>query len=296
MKILVIGKNGQLGKSIQNISYSVNSNYDFTFIGRKELDLSNNNAIVDYLDNYAFDIIINCAAYNFVDKAEKEREAAVQINHLAVKKIAEIANKKKIILLHVSTDYVFDGNSEALYNEDDKTNAVNFYGKSKLAGEQAILLAMPFNALIIRTSWVYSEYSNNFVDTIFKLSKNRKEINVVDDQIGSPTYAGDLAMTIFQLIEDEKFHKNLNKTQIYHYSNLGNCSWFDFAKEITQLAKLNIVINPISSSNYPTAAVRPRNTLMSKDKISDVFDIQISDWQDSLKFCIKKILSKKISK
>jgi dTDP-4-dehydrorhamnose reductase len=155
---------------------------------------------------------------------------------------------------------------------------------------------MPFNALIIRTSLVYSEYGNNFVDTIFKLSKDRKEINVVDDQIGSPTYAGDLAMTIFRLIEDEKFHKNLKKTQIYHYSNLGNCSWFDFAKEITQLAKLNIVINPISYSNYRTATVRPRNTLMSKDKISDVFDIQISDWQDSLKFCIKKILSKKISK
>jgi len=199
MRILVTGKNGQLGRSIQklvNTDTKIGNNQssnEFIFVGREELDLSSESGISHYFDNNdKFDIIINCTAYTQVDKAEQEVELANQINHLAVKQLASIASKQQARLIHISTDYVFDGESDKPYTEIDKTNPINVYGKTKLAGEKALQAVMPTNAMIIRTSWLYSEFGNNFVKTMLRLGKERDEINVVSDQIGSPTYATDL--------------------------------------------------------------------------------------------------------
>jgi dTDP-4-dehydrorhamnose reductase len=210
MRILVTGKNGQLGKSINKIVYThkCKNNYqqdnEFIFVGREELDLSNNSSIINYFDNHdKFDIIINCAAYTAVDKAEEEQELVNQVNHLAVKQLAGIAKEQKAKLIHISTDYVFDGESDKPYIETDKTNPINVYGKTKLAGEKVLQTVMPMNAIIIRTSWLYSEYGNNFVSTVLRLGKERDELNIVSDQIGSPTYATDLAGAILEIIKNK---------------------------------------------------------------------------------------------
>jgi len=294
MRILVTGKNGQLGKSINKIVNTGNSknNYqqdnEFIFVGREELDLSSESGISHYFDNNdKFDIIINCAAYTQVDKAEQEVELANQINHLAVKQLASIASKQQVRLIHISTDYVFDGESDKPYLETDKPNPINVYGKTKLAGEKALQEAMPNNAMIIRASWVYSEYGNNFVNTMLRLGKKRNELNVVSDQIGSPTYATDLAGAILEIIKNKEFKEISQATQIYHYSNKGEISWCDFAKEIFKIAKVDCKVNPITTQQYPTPAQRPKNTLMSKDKIAEIFSVKTLNWKESLKTCIK---------
>jgi len=293
MRILVTGKNGQLGKSIQKIineqGNSPRSNNeqqvnDFLFVGREELDLSSENNINYYFNNNdKFDIIINCAACTQVDKAEKETELANQINHLAVKQLASIASKQKAKLIHISTDYVFDGDSNKPYLETDKPNPINVYGKTKLAGEKALQEIMPTNAMIIRTSWVYSEYGNNFVKTMLNLGKERDELNVVSDQIGSPTYATDLAGAILEIIDNKDKKQS---TEIYHYSNEGEISWYDFAKEIFELVDIRCAVKPITTQQYPTPARRPKNTLMNKAKIAKTFSVGISDWKESLNTCI----------
>ncbi|HIC40080.1 MAG TPA: dTDP-4-dehydrorhamnose reductase [Piscirickettsiaceae bacterium] len=292
MKILVIGKTGQLGQSINEIVSKMQSCDEFVFVGRDELDLSDKDGVVSYFENNNFDIIINCAAYTAVDKAESEIELANRINHLAIQKIATIANKQQIKLIHISTDYVFSGESNIPYLESDVVNPINIYGKTKLAGEQAVLETMPTDATIIRTSWVYSEYGNNFVDTMLRLGKERDELNVVSDQIGSPTYAVDLAMAILHIIQNEEFLNSGQKTQIYHYSNEGSCSWFDFAKEIFELTNIQCTVNPITTEQYPTTTQRPRNTLMNKDKITKTFGINIPYWEVSLKTCIAALKKK----
>ncbi|MDB4027275.1 dTDP-4-dehydrorhamnose reductase [Candidatus Thioglobus sp.] len=288
MKILVIGKNGQLGRSIQktvNTDTKIVNNHspnDFIFVGREELDLSSENSISHYFDNNKFDIIINCAAYTQVDRAEQEAELASQINHLAVKKLASIASNQQARLIHISTDYVFDGESNKPYLETDTPNPINVYGKTKLAGEKALQTVMPMNAIIIRASWLYSEYGNNFVSTMLKLGKEQNELSVVSDQIGSPTYAADLADAILEIIMHKKFRDLVQTTQIYHYSNEGEISWHEFAKEIFKLAEIDCKVCPITTQQYPTPAKRPRNTLMNKDKIAKVFNIKISNWKSSL--------------
>ncbi len=292
MKILVIGKSGQLGQSINKIVSNTQSSNEFVFVGRDELDLSNENNVASYFENNDFDIIINCAAYTAVDKAESEVELANQVNHLGVKQLAQIANKQKAKLIHISTDYVFDGESDEPYLESNITNPINTYGKTKLAGEQAVLVAMQYGAIIIRTSWVYSEYGHNFVDTMLRLGKERDGLNVVSDQIGSPTYAGDLAMAILHIIQTEVFLNSSQETQIYHYSNEGICSWFDFAKEIFAFANIQCTISPIITEQYPTPAQRPTNTLMDKDKISQTFGVNIPYWKESLKTCIEILKEK----
>jgi len=292
MKILVIGKNGQLGQSINKIVSNTQSNNEFVFVGRDQLDLSNENNVASYFESNDFDIIINCAAYTAVDKAESEVELANQVNHLGVKQLAQIANKQKAKLIHISTDYVFDGESDESYLESNITNPINTYGKTKLAGEQAVLVAMQNGAIIIRTSWVYSEYGHNFVDTMLRLGKERDELNVVSDQIGSPTYAGDLARAILHIIQTEVFLNSSQETQIYHYSNEGICSWFDFAKEIFAFANIQCTISPIITEQYPTPAQRPTNTLMDKDKISQTFGVNIPYWKESLKTCIEILKEK----
>jgi len=288
MRILVTGENGQLGRSIQKlvntdtkIDNNQNSN-DFIFVGREELDLSSKSNISHYFNNNKFDIIINCASYTAVDKAEQEAELANQINHLAVKQLASIANMQQARLIHISTDYVFDGESNKPYIETDIPNSINVYGRTKLAGEKAMQAVMPMNALIIRTSWLYSEYGNNFVSTMLRLSKERDELNVVSDQIGSPTYATDLADAILEIIKNKEFSESDQTTQIYHYSNEGNISWCDFAKEIFKLANVNCKVLPILTKEFVTSADRPKNTSMSKNKIWQELGVETFSWENSL--------------
>ena len=292
MRILVTGKNGQLGRSIQkivNTGTKIDNNQspnDFIFVGREELDLSSESSISQYFDNNKFDIIINCAAYTQVDRAEQEAELASQINHLAVKKLASIASNQQARLIHISTDYVFDGERNKPYLETDTPNPINVYGKTKLAGEKALQTVMPMNAIIIRASWIYSEYGNNFVSTMRRLGKDRDELNIVSDQIGSPTYAADLADAILEIIMHKKFRDVAQTTQIYNYSNEGKISWHEFAKEIFKIEKIGCEVDPVTSQQYPTPAKRPRNTIMKKDKIVKIFNIKISNWKSSLNTCM----------
>jgi dTDP-4-dehydrorhamnose reductase len=290
MKILVTGKNGQLGKSIQNIITGNEKNSEFVFVGREALDLSSQDSIINYFNNNSFDIIINCAAYTAVDKAEKEVELANYINHLAINKIAEISNRQEIKLIHISTDYIFDGISEKAYLESDDPSPLNIYGKSKLAGEVAVCAAMQKNAIIIRTSWLYSEHSNNFVDTILRKAQKFDELNVISDQFSSPTNASDLAKVIIQIINHKKFRNHDQLTQIYHYSSYGVCSWFEFAREILELANIDCQVNPIETKDYLTAARRPKYSLLNTDKIVKSFDLEIPFWKDSLKAYIDNLL------
>jgi len=286
MKILVTGKNGQLGKSIHKIVTNNEQTDEFVFVGREELDLSSTDSITDYFNHNNFDIIINCAAHTAVDKAEEEAVLANQINHLAVAQLAQIAKRQQAKLIHVSTDYVFNGESDKPYTETDATSPINIYGKTKLAGEQALKEIMPTDAIIIRTSWVYSEYGNNFVKTMLRLGKQRDELSVVGDQIGSPTYATDLANAILGTMQNKAFKEVGQETQVYHYSNAGEISWCEFAKEIFKLAGIQCSISPITTEQYPTPAKRPKNTLMNKDKIAETFSVNIPDWKESLNTCV----------
>ena len=290
MRILVTGKNGQLGKSINKVVNTGNgkNNYqqdnEFIFVGREELDLSSERSISHYFDrSNKFDVIINCAAYTAVDKAEEECELANQVNHLAVKQLANIANEQKAKLVHVSTDYVFDGTGGKPYKETDKTNPINIYGETKLAGEQSLKEIMPTNAIIIRTSWVYSEFGNNFVSTMLRLGKERDELNVVSDQIGSPTYVTDLAGAILEIIKSKEFREENQTTQIYHYSNEGEISWYEFAKEIFKIAKIDCKVNPITTQQYPTPAKRPRHVFIENKKIFDEYGVLVCFWKKSLR-------------
>ena len=289
MFILVTGANGQLGKTIKNLVERDNISHSFTFVSREQLDLSSLNDIQNYFKTHKFDLIINCAAYTAVDRAEHYKKDANMINHLAVKQIAEIAKSNNIKLIHISTDFVFDGLKHKPYFESDTTSPLNVYGNTKLAGENAVLSIMKFNAIIIRTSWIYSEYGNNFVDTILKLIQKKSDLNIVSDQIGTPTYARDLGQVILSIIESDKLIAPKKVSEIYHYSNEGECSWYDFAKEIVSISGSSCILNPINTEDYPLAAKRPKHVLMSKKKISKEFDLKIIFWRDSLKSCMKNL-------
>ena len=300
MRILVTGKNGQLGRSIQKIvsaDTKIDNNQstnDFIFVGREILDLNSESNISHYFsNNNKFDIIINCAAYTQVDSAEQEAELANQINHLAVKQLASIASNQRAKLLHISTDYVFDGESNKPYTETDTLNPINVYGRTKLAGEKALQALMPINAIIIRTSWLYSEYGNNFVSTMLKLGKEQDELSVVNDQMGSPTYAADLADAILEIIKHKKFTDLGQTMQIYHYSSEGEISWYEFTKEIFKIKRIKCKVNSITSQQYPATTKKPKNSLMSQDKIFEVFNIKISKWKSSLNTCMTILKQKK---
>lgn len=292
MRILVTGQNGQLGNSIRELVIAENymGSDEFIFIGRDEMNLNLENDINRYFEsNEYFDVIINCAAYTDVDGAESETKIADQINHLSVRRLATIAKEKKIRLIHISTDYVFDGESDEPYKETDMTNPINEYGRTKLAGEQAILNIMPFDGIVIRASWLYSEYGNNFLKTMLRLGQNENALNIVNDQIGSPTYANDLANAILEILTKKSFKEAGRKTQVYHYSNGGETSWYGFAKEIFKLNKIDCKVNGILSGEYPTPAKRPKNTVMNKDKIITAFGLHIDLWESSLKkSCLNK--------
>jgi len=292
MKILIIGKNGQLGKSINKIilKNQLHNHNQFVFTSRKELDLSIKDSIINYFNTNQFDIVVNCAAYTAVDKAESEEKKAKILNHIAIQEIALLLKNKKTKLIHISTDYVFDGEGKKPYKENDPPNPINVYGRTKLLGELAIIKNMPKNALIIRTSWLYSEFNVNFVTTMLKLGIERNQLSIVSDQIGAPTYATDLAKTILSITQNETFIQPNQPTQIYHYSNLGSCSWFDFAKKIFELANINCKISPIKTKDFESQAKRPLFSIMNKDKILSTFDLNIENWKESLNNCIKEII------
>lgn len=291
MYVLVTGANGQLGKSLNDLVSHNNSIHDFDFASKEHLDLSDFKNVRDYIEQNQFDVIINCAAYTSVDKAEIETNHANLINHLSVNNLAEIARDNNLKLIHISTDYVFDGLKRESYDENDFASPVNVYGKTKLDSESAIFSVMKVNALIIRTSWIYSLYGNNFVDTILKLCKTKNEVNVVSDQKGSPTFAKDLSNALLCIIDSEKFNKANQVSQIFHYSNDGICSWYEFAKEINSLAGTKCKINPIFTKDYPQDARRPKHVLLNKSKIVDFFDLEIIYWKHSLRKCIQVLSS-----
>jgi dTDP-4-dehydrorhamnose reductase len=286
-KVLVTGKSGQLGQSLLPLTQGL-SLPGVTYVGRDELDLSSAISISKYFEGKVFDVIINCAAYTAVDKAESEQVQANQINHLAVKQLAEIAKQQGCVLIHISTDYVFDGQNFKPYVEQDLTDPQSVYGETKLKGELAIQAINP-KGCIIRTSWVYSEFGNNFVKTMQRLGSERQELNIIFDQVGTPTYAGDLAQAILDIV-DNNFSNTEN--QIYHFSNEGVCSWYDFAKTIFEQSGINCKVSPIETKNYPTPATRPHYSLMNKAKIKTHFNISIPYWKDSLKICMQKLQEK----
>jgi dTDP-4-dehydrorhamnose reductase len=276
-KILVTGATGQLGSEIKAISKEF-PNYEFFFCTSSELNICNHASVREYLETNNINYIINCAAYTAVDKAETDVETAYAVNHLAVENLALLAAEKNIQLIHVSTDYVFDGTNNSPYIESDKPNPQSVYGSSKLAGEEAMCLANPKNSAIIRTSWVYSKYGNNFVKTMLRLANERNEINVVADQTGSPTNARDLALAIFKILPQLKN----DDVELLHYSNEGVCSWYDFAHFIFETTKADKKLSKINTAQFPTTAKRPANSLMDKTKIKSCYDIEVPFWKDSL--------------
>ena len=283
-KILVTGGKGQLGSELRIISASY-PQYVFTFIDLNELDLSKSQAIQAYFAQNTFDVVINCAAYTAVDKAESEVELTDLINHQAVATIAKIAKEKKTTLIHISTDYVFDGKNFRPYEESDPTNPVSVYGKTKCASENAILSIALENSVIIRTSWVYSSFGSNFVKTMLRLGKEREALNVIFDQVGTPTYARDLAQVILEILPQIANQVPV----IYHYSNEGVASWYDFAKTIFEISGIGCNLNPITTEQYPTPAVRPHYSLLNKGKIKKDFGVKIPYWKDSLKKCLQEL-------
>jgi len=285
--ILVTGSNGQLGSEIKELSSEYKHNFFFT--DRSELDISDKKALEDYLSRNDINIIINCAAYTAVDKAESDAINADKINHLAVKYLAQLAKERNIQLIHISTDYVFDGKNYKPYNEDDITNPNGVYGQTKLDGEKAIQDINPKNSIIIRTSWVYSSYGANFVKTMLRLGKEKDSLGVIYDQVGTPTYARDLAKTILDIIPNI----NNETVAIYNYSNEGVLSWYDFAKEIMRMAKLDCKVNPIETVDYPTPCARPHYSLLNKSKIKKEFNLTIPFWKDSLDECLRKMGERK---
>ncbi|MCL4433080.1 MAG: dTDP-4-dehydrorhamnose reductase [Epsilonproteobacteria bacterium] len=283
-KILVTGENGQLGSEIKEISSSY-TQHEFTFVDRNTLDLSNLCKLEDYFDDKTFDVIINCAAYTAVDKAENEIELANTINHRAVSLLAKIAKKKNMAFIHISTDYVFNGQNYCPYIEIDPTDPQGVYGRTKGDGENAILDVAPKNSIIIRTSWVYSSFGSNFVKTMLRLGKEKDTLGVIFDQVGTPTYARDLAKTILDILPKI----NNEAPEIYHYSNEGVASWYDFAQIIFELTNINCKVNAITTEEYPLPAPRPHYSLLNKSKIKNNFEITIPYWRDSLKECLKEL-------
>jgi len=284
--VLVTGSKGQLGSELQEEVSKVSlPDSHFFFTDKDELDISDQTEIKNFVETNHIDTIINCAAYTAVDKAEEDEISADKINHLAVRYLAEISKSNNIRLVHISTDYVFDGTNHKPYIESDMTNPNGVYGKTKLDGEKAMIDINPDNAIIIRTSWVYSSYGANFVKTMLRLGEDRDTLGVIFDQVGTPTYAKDLAQTILNILP--KIENN--NVEIYHYSNEGVCSWYDFSKTIFELSNINCQVNPIETKEYPTPAKRPHYSLLNKAKIKEDFDIEIPYWKSSVSECLKRL-------
>ncbi len=283
-EILITGSAGQLGNEISRLSVNFPQD-NFIFTDVEELNIANKQDIENFFNQRNIDFIVNCAAYTAVDLAEKEKELSTLINSTAVKNLAQISARFNATLIHISTDYVFDGRNYKPYYEDDPTNPISWYGKTKLEGEIQ-LNNFAKDAVIIRTSWLYSEFGKNFVKTITKYAQERDFLNVVSDQVGTPTYAKDLAKSILQIISN---YKPGNAVQTYHFSNEGVISWYDFAKAIIEITKIDCNINPIETKDYPTPAARPIYSVLNKTKIKTDYDVVIPYWRDSLIECLNKM-------
>ncbi len=287
MKILVTGSKGQLGSKIKDLSVDFQS-FSFSFTDLDELDITNFNSVLDFFKFEKPDIVINCAAYTAVDKAEDDYENAFKINALGPENLAKACNVHNSKFIHISTDYVFDGKErEKPYLESDFTSPQSVYGSTKLEGENLVLKNLQ-DAIIVRTAWLYSEYGQNFVKTMLNLAQSRTELSVVNDQVGSPTYAGDLAQAILQ-ISMQYFEENYWKSGVYHFSNLGKCTWFEFAKEIFKIKNINIKVNPVTSEEFPSKVKRPKYSVLDKEKIITTYKIDVPDWRDSLKIVLEKL-------
>lgn len=284
MKVLVTGSNGQLGRSII-MQVSNHPNIQFIFNDVDELDITDESSLKAFLQKNRIDALINCAGYTAVDKAETEREKAFLINTHAVKNLAKLSTEYGFLLLHISTDYIFDGKKTSPYIESDHPNPLSVYGLSKYEGENEILKHAK-RAIIIRTSWLYSEFGNNFVKTILRLAKEKSEIKVVNDQTGTPTYATDLAGFILKSLLNRSEIPGVN---LYNYSNEGVASWYDFAKTIVDFNHSRCTVIPITTEEYPLPACRPAYSVLSKEKINNEFKPNIPDWKESLKICIDNL-------
>ena len=284
MNILVTGANGQLGNEMRRLGAVSPNNYIFTDVA--ELDITNAAAVMDAVKTASVEVIVNCAAYTNVDKAESDEATAELINATAVANLAAAMKEVGGTLFHVSTDYVFGSEGNTPRTEDMPLNPLGVYGQTKLHGEQAILQS-GCKALIFRTAWLYSEFGNNFLKTMLRLTAEKEHLNVVFDQVGTPTYAGDLALAIFSIIEAGVYEGNEG---VYHFSNEGVCSWYDFAVEIAAAAgNTNCRINPCHSSEFPSPVTRPPYSVLDKTKIKSTFDIDIPHWRESMEYCIKRL-------
>lgn len=281
-RILVTGGNGQLGNELKDLAPSY-SQYEFVFTDLPELSITDEDAVESFFKEIKPSFLVNCAAYTAVDKAESEKEINDLINGTAVGILARACKNYGAKFIHISTDYVFDGNASNPLKETDKVDPVNAYGASKLLGEQ-LAIENDDDCIIIRTSWVYSFHGKNFVKTMIRLMSEKESIGVVSDQVGSPTYAADLAEAIMQIIDSGKWQAG-----IYNYSNEGIISWFDFANEIKRLIGSNCAINPLTTEQFPTPAKRPKYSVLDKTKIQQTFSVQLVDWKESLKHCIDKL-------
>ncbi len=282
MRILVTGAEGQLGRSLRRASAGATDSYLFTDVA--ELDITDREVVCGYITDNKIDIIINCAAYTDVERAESEEARAYLLNATAVGYLAEAARTNDALLIHISTDYVFMGGCCAMLTEESHPQPLNAYGRTKLAGEEAVR-ASGCHYMILRTAWLYSEFGKNFVRTMLRLTSEREEIRVVSDQLGTPTYAGDLAEALVGIISKRNFREGT-----YHYTNLGECSWWQFAKEIARLAGHdNCRVMPCTTEEYPSKARRPMNAVLDKSKFVRTFDIEIPEWRESLKKCIDEL-------
>lgn len=282
--VLVTGANGQVGSELRDLATHW-PNYRFLFTDRQELSLEHQPELEAGIKSIRPDWVINCAAYTAVDKAETEVDIAMTINGKAPGWIAAVCREIGAKLIHISTDYVFPGESTHPYREDDAVSPVNYYGATKLEGERTVLAALP-DAIIVRTAWVYSAHGHNFVKTMLRLMKDRTELNVVDDQQGRPTYARDLAEALLQLMDRAEEIQQHPTPHLFHYSNTGAISWCTFAQAIAELSGSPCRVNPIPSSAYPTPAKRPAYSVMNTDKIREWLPAPIPHWKDSLHVCL----------
>ena len=287
MRVLITGSNGQLGSEIKELAIKYNK-LDFVFKDLPDLNIYNFNLLQSFIIDNNINAVINCAAYTAVDRAEEDAETAEQVNSMGVANLVNALQAVNGKLIHISTDYVFDGNHFFPYKESDPVSPIGVYGKTKRAGELAVINGA-IDSIVIRTSWLYSSYGNNFVKTMLRLGSEKENLGVIFDQVGTPTYARDLANTCLKIL-CENSSENISKNgNLYHYSNEGVTSWYDFAISIIELGGENCKVKPIQTKDYPTLAKRPHFSVLNKSKIKNDFDIEIPYWRDSLKECVEKI-------
>ncbi len=286
-KVLVTGATGQLGSELKELTQQQSSIFQYLYTGSADLDITQLDSVRSYVKQNSIEYIINCAAYTMVDLCESNVEICDKVNRLGAENLAKIATEFNCKLIHISTDYVFDGTADAPYKEDVSVNPLSVYGKAKVEAEKAVLSVAP-NSIVIRTAWLYSSFKVNFVKTMMRLMQEREELKIVNDQFGTPTYAKDLAEAITIILEYAD--KDEWKEGIYHFSNLGDTTWYGFAEKIKELSKIESCrLIPIETKDYPTAALRPMYTILDKTKIQDAFHFTIPHWEESLKKFIDKL-------